>query len=161
MAKGPANQGVTSLLGSSGSGSSGGYGVGGNPAYGATATMPSPALMPSTPQAPAQYDVGGGLKTTVKPTLDKTGLPTITPQMRAAAAAPIPGVGAGGGFNPTPQAQFLLAMGADPKLLLGKNYNAWASTPVTRGSLAGIMGGGGGGQRYGSRASRYQAGGHR
>ena len=34
-------------------------------------------------------------------------------------------------FKPSIQAQFLLGMGVDPKLLLGKNYDAWASQPVT------------------------------
>lgn len=36
-------------------------------------------------------------------------------------------------FTPSIQAQFLLGMGADPKVLFGKNYDAWASQPVTQG----------------------------
>src|SRR5262245_6217790 len=81
MAKGPRNQAAPAANP---------YLPGSNPIYGATPTMPSPALMPSA-QNPAQYDVGGGLKSTVKPVLDKWGLPTITPEMQAAAKAPIPG----------------------------------------------------------------------
>lgn len=38
-------------------------------------------------------------------------------------------------FTTTPQAQFLLAMGANPKTLFGDNYSAWASAPATQGQL--------------------------
>lgn len=91
------------------------------------------------------------------PTAMATGL---TPEMIAATnrpAAAVPSVGSGGGmpgllqaadiarlqqgtgFKTTPQAEFLLAMGANPKTLLGDKYEQWAAQPVTRGTLAAQM----------------------
>jgi hypothetical protein len=110
-----------------------------------TTSAPMTAAMQKNP---VSYTPSAAFGSDGGPKLPGAGVPLAAPTAQAQS------------FTPTPQAQFLLAMGADPKLLLGKNYNAWASTPVTRGSLAGAMQQGGG-QRYGSRASRYKAGGHR
>lgn len=55
------------------------------------------------------------------------------------AAAPPPAAAAGG-FNPSVAAQFLMGMGANPRTMLGQNYDRWAASPVNRGGLASFMG---------------------
>jgi hypothetical protein len=82
------------------------------------------------------------------------------PALPSFGVAPTAPTASSSGYNPNIQQQFLMAMGADPRTVLGNNYQSWASTPVTRGTLAAQMGSGHGPRlSYGSKNSRYQAGG--
>jgi uncharacterized membrane protein YgcG len=103
----------------------------------AVAAPPQQSFLPSDPNAMAT-----GLTPEMMAAIEAAPTPQV--QQPAAAASP-----AASGFKTTPQAQFLLAMGVNPKLLFGDKYDAWASQPVSRGDLAMQMMQGGGGRSVG------------
>jgi hypothetical protein len=106
----------------------------------AVAAPPQQSFLPSDPNAMAT-----GLTPEMLAAIEAA----PTPQVQQPAAAAPPGA-AGGGFKPSIQAQFMLAMGADPRKLFGDRYGEWASQPVSRGDLAmQMMQGGLSGRRTG------------